>query len=479
MWPRQVTDCADTLASPSPSRRWRSLVPLQTPMRWLCVKPAGPSPIEKDMGGARSFERMPAPRTLGHWGALLAAVAVVVGLGAGIGQGVAEGAPMAPPAVRVLRLDRHLLPAMGGVVNLSVRTERASWCRLELLSVAHLVVRFRREASICNGGYAIAIGPNRHEVAIDLVFCYLAEADTAIATRRLVIKVTAAPVPSTPSASAPTKAPSPATPAPGIPAPPASVFAGVPAPAATPVLLDVAPAAETSSGLQESDNWSGYVLPDSGGINYVSGQWVVPNLDCQATPNGAESTWVGLGGTDNSAGASTGALLQTGTDDQCVGGLQHDSAWWELYPSSPSSARYFLNLAVLPGNTMRAQVYQAATGQWVTELENLSSGVSGVMVSGEFWGVIDPSGGLEEQANASGLSYSGATSAEWIVEDYELDQAQVSFADYGTVDFANLSTSLSSWTLDAGEGQAIVQNGATISTPGPPTQSGFSVTFTG
>ncbi|MDA8295575.1 MAG: G1 family endopeptidase [Actinomycetota bacterium] len=426
------------------------------------------------MSGARPSKRTPARRTIARWGVFLTAVAVVGAFGAGIGQGVAQAAPVAPPVVRVLRLDRHLLPATGGVVSLSVRTDRASSCHLELLSIPHLAVRFRRQASICNGGYAITIGPNRHEVAIDLVFRYLAEGEGAAAARRLVIKVAAAPAPPAPSATAPTRAP-----ATSSPAPPASTFAGVPAPAASPVLLDVAPASQPASGFQESDNWSGYLLPAPGGISYVGGQWVVPRLDCQATPNGAESTWVGLGGAGNSAGASTGSLLQTGTDDQCVGGLQQESAWWELYPSAPNAAQYFVGLTVQPGNTMRAQVYQAASGQWVTELENLSSGVSGVMVSGGSWGVLDPSGNFDEQGNASGLSYSGATSAEWIVEDYQLNQVQVPFADYGTVSFSNLATSLETWTLDAGEGQAIVQNGATISTPGLPARSGFSVTFTG
>lgn len=435
------------------------------------------------MSAARPSKRTPARRNLARWGAFLAALAALGTLGATLGQGVAQAAPIAPPAVRVLRLDRHLLPAAGGVVSLSVRTVGANSCHLELLSIPHLAVRFRREASICNGGYAITIGPNRHEVAIDLVFRYLAEGEGPAAARRLVIKVAAAPAPPTPpapSATAPTRAPVAASPAPpASPAAPASAFAGVPAPAATPVLLDVAPASQPSSGFQESDNWSGYLLPAPGGISYVSGQWVVPRLDCQATPNGAESTWVGLGGAGNSAGASTGSLLQTGTDDQCVGGLQQESAWWELYPSAPNAAQYFVGLTVQPGNTMRAQVYQAASGQWVTELENLSSGVSGVMVSGSSWGVLDPSGNFDEQGNASGLGYGGATSAEWIVEDYQLNQVQVPFADYGTVSFSNLATSLETWTLDAGEGQAIVQNGATISTPGLPARSGFSVTFTG
>jgi hypothetical protein len=232
-----------------------------------------------------------------------------------------------------------------------------------------------------------------------------------------------------------------------------------------------------------SPNWSGYVLPsDSAIFTDASAEWTVPTLDCTDTPNGLASTWVGIGGYGWPTGGSSGTLLQTGTTDQCVNGVQEDFGWWEEYPSVPNYSREFNNYAVSPGDLMEAYVYQTTNGSWETLLNDLTTGLSGIMVTGEGWGVA-PTGAsyFTYQGTTTGLSYSGGYSAEWIVEDATPASGSglSPFANYGSVTFSNLRTDFASWSLSASDGVEIVQSGATLSVPGPVSNDGFTVSYTG
>jgi len=227
----------------------------------------------------------------------------------------------------------------------------------------------------------------------------------------------------------------------------------------------------------ESPNWSGYVLPSSGIVTAVSGTFTVPTLDCSQTPTAGVATWVGIGG----AGGSTGDLLQTGVESDCVDGVQADDpAWWELVPPYP--AVDFTSMSVSPGDQVEASVYESGT-YWVTRLDDLTTGISGVMISGDLYGTIqdsNPGVWLAVEGSAAAIAYSGGTTAEWIVEDYELSSGSlVPFADYGTVTFSNLGTSVPSWSLASADPVEIVQNGSVLSVPSAPSGDGFSVSYTG
>jgi hypothetical protein len=55
-----------------------------------------------------------------------------------------------------------------------------------------------------------------------------------------------------------------------------------------------------------------------------------------------------------------------------------------------------------------------------------------------------------------------------------------SFANYGSVRFSDVETSLpAGWTLPNTDGTEIVQNGTTLSIPGIVSDDGFTVTYTG
>jgi hypothetical protein len=236
------------------------------------------------------------------------------------------------------------------------------------------------------------------------------------------------------------------------------------------------------SSFTQTPNWSGYVIPSNSALfTDASGEWTVPTLDCSQTPDSGASTWVGIGGEGYPNGGNPGALLQTGVTDNCVNGEQQDFAWFEIYPSTPNHSFSFNDFPVSPGDLIAASVFQSTTGKWTTRVDNLTTGISGWMVTGESWGVgTDASDTFSEQGNAAGLSYSGGYTAEWIEEDYVGSNGlPIPFADYGTVTFSDLETSLSPWYLTTSEGLEMVLNGVVVSTPSLPSGDEFSVSYTG
>jgi uncharacterized repeat protein (TIGR02543 family) len=233
-----------------------------------------------------------------------------------------------------------------------------------------------------------------------------------------------------------------------------------------------------------SANWSGYVLPGNSLFTDVSAEWIVPTLNCSETPNGQSATWVGTGGVTWSDGGSSGSLLQTGTVDNCVNGEQQDTGVFELFPSAPNYDEAFSNFPVSAGNVIKAEVFENSSGKWASFLENLSTGLQGVFGVGIGWDVEEIAtdnvvGGL--QGLATGTSYSGAYSAEWIVED-PTDVATYSnfpFADFQSVTFSDMEVSLpTGWTLPTSDGEEIVQNGEVLATPSAINNNGgFTVSY--
>jgi Peptidase A4 family len=229
-----------------------------------------------------------------------------------------------------------------------------------------------------------------------------------------------------------------------------------------------------------SSNWSGYVVPSLTPITSVSGDFTVPTLHCTKTRNAGETAWVGIGG----AGGASGDLLQTGVVSECIGGVQVENpGWWEEYPERP--ATLFVNMTVSPGDQIEASVSQGLDSSWTTRLDDLTTGVSGVMHTGDQWGTVadsDPTTWVHQEGDASLITYAGGRTAEWIVEDYATSAGLVPFADFGTVTFSNLATSLPSWALTAKEQVGLGdKNGFLLAEPSAPdsTGKGFSVAYRG
>jgi Peptidase A4 family len=225
--------------------------------------------------------------------------------------------------------------------------------------------------------------------------------------------------------------------------------------------------------------WTGYMIQSEQDVNAVSGVWTVPTLNCQQTPNGLVGAWAGIGG------AVPGqALLQTGVGDSCQNGAQHHQAWWEL--ANAHNPVDFSGLFVLPGERMQASVYLNQSGQWVTRIDDLTSGWSGWMTAGGTYGVgRDGSGSYTPAGTASYISYAGGTTAEWIVEAPGLPNTGSDFnppmPGFGTVQFSDLQAGPQSWSLNANEAVSMSYNDQVLVSPGSPDfdGDGFSVSYTG
>jgi Peptidase A4 family len=260
----------------------------------------------------------------------------------------------------------------------------------------------------------------------------------------------------------------------------------------SPATVSTTPAPAGSSPLTSpawtSSNWSGYVLPSSSLLAEVGGQWTVPTLNCSATPSSGASVWVGIGGETWPTGGTSGTLLQTGVTVDCDDGVQENRGWFEELPSSPDTSEIFTGFPISAGDAIRASVYRDTSGGWETRVDDLTAGTSGVMVTGEGWGVASDAGSgslsFPQQGSTATLSYSGGYTAEWIVEDYARGTSvssatNVPLADFGTVAFTNLTTSLASWALSPSESLGIFQDGGMVSQPSAPARNGFSVTYSG
>ena len=122
-----------------------------------------------------------------------------------------------------------------------------------------------------------------------------------------------------------------------------------------------------------STNWSGYGAEkilgssiDNNSISDVKTTWVVPNVTCNSgQANGYSSSWVGIDGYDDNS------VEQTGTEQDCINGSANFYAWFEMYPK-PS---YLVtNYAVVPGDTVTAEVKYVGNGTYVLSLDSSRSG---------------------------------------------------------------------------------------------------------
>jgi len=181
-----------------------------------------------------------------------------------------------------------------------------------------------------------------------------------------------------------------------------------------------------------SSNWAGAVLIGTG-YNSVTAQFTVPT---PKLPTGASSNeqycasaWVGIDGDTCST-----AILQTGIDFCIQGSSVSYDAWYEWYPDY---AYDFSGISISAGNVIKITVDATSKTAGTATVENVSTGKS---VTHTFTGGVD--GDLCEY------------NAEWIVEDFESNNALVPFANFGTVKFSNAQATTG--------GKTVGPSGATI-----------------
>ena len=204
---------------------------------------------------------------------------------------------------------------------------------------------------------------------------------------------------------------------------------------------------------------------------FVSGQWTVPD----ALPAGSQvssscATWVGIGGFFPGGGlGDLMSLIQAGTDQDVFdfAGVQlHGAyAWWEWLPEGDQQgAKTISNLKVSSGDVVVCSICIEPPDAASFFLSNLTTGVSTAFV----------------KANPTTMPVIN-NSAEWIVEDPELNGQLAPFARYGEVYFDNSIGGTIQHELTPGSGDLITMidhSGNAISTPQPPdTDTLFKVVY--
>ncbi len=330
--------------------------------------------------------------------------------------------PLGAPPPRILSPVNGLartLPASGGIVALQVEALHATTCSLDVVTDGGLTVTPSYRSG-CTGSDDLVVGANHRQEPATLVVAISAHRGALLAVRHVVVRVAAAAS----SAS------------------------------------DVA-----SFGGTLSDNWSGYLVPSSTTVTDAAGDFAVPSVDCASAPKGAGvSFWVGTGG---SGGGE--ALLQTGITESCAGANPRVRAWWEEVPSHPDNAHFFASFPIRIGDHLHAEVFRGASGRWETLLQDLTTGRRAVMVTGEGWGVATSNTApVLLQHHRAPAHFSGATSAEWITEDYvdASDSSLVPLLDFGAVMFSHVRAG-PAIRLALGDAVAIEQSGSLCARPSP------------
>ena len=163
-----------------------------------------------------------------------------------------------------------------------------------------------------------------------------------------------------------------------------------------------AAAAGTSSLL--SYNWSGFADVEGGSntVSSVSGEWVIPYVECPSGPYKYQDTfisqWVGIDG------FSSGTVEQLGTATECFEGVAYYYVWYEMFPNGTveEGTVACINNNVdcpQPGDRIAASVSVAAGGNYTLSLTDFTRPQESFSVTAS----CDPSICVD-------------SSAEWIVE---------------------------------------------------------------
>jgi hypothetical protein len=171
-----------------------------------------------------------------------------------------------------------------------------------------------------------------------------------------------------------------------------------------------------------SSDWGGYTVTSdrinpSPVFRSVSASWTVPAVTISSVDT-FSAVWIGIGG------QLDGTLIQTGTEQDSIGGQASYSAWYELLPSDSTTIH---TLSVSAGDEMSASIalVDPSSHRWSVQITDLTT---------------------EQSFNQTFFYVSSRLSAEWIVERPTVNKGLAALANFGIVDFRNTEASTDSKT---------------------------------
>jgi hypothetical protein len=165
-----------------------------------------------------------------------------------------------------------------------------------------------------------------------------------------------------------------------------------------------APAASGGVTSFPTYNWSGFADVEGGSntVSSVSGEWVIPNVQCPGGPyqyqDAFDAQWVGIDG------VTDGTVEQLGTATQCFEGVEYYYVWYEMFPAGTveEGTQACINYNVdcpEPGDRITASVSVTPAGNYTLSLIDFTHPAESFWVTAS----CPPSTCLD-------------SSAEWIVE---------------------------------------------------------------
>lgn len=131
--------------------------------------------------------------------------------------------------------------------------------------------------------------------------------------------------------------------------------------------VSMGPAPTQSGGIQvfQSSNWAGYAVVGQE-FTEARGSWIVPAVNCAASPYGSVSFWVGIDGWSNATVEQTG--IEAGCDNQ-------QPVYYAWYEFAPKPGVTITSVPIRPGDNISASVTYGASG-FTVSLMNVTTGKS-------------------------------------------------------------------------------------------------------
>ena len=210
------------------------------------------------------------------------------------------------------------------------------------------------------------------------------------------------------------------------------------------------PASNIGRGLNQSNNWAGYVAT-GGTFTSVSGSWIVPQVNTTGTSS--DATWVGIGGAANNQLIQTGTMAIVNNNGQVS-----YQAWYEMLPASSRKIPHQIN----SGDSITASIAQQSANQWTISLRDITTG----------------------QNYQTNVTYaSSLSSAEWIEEMPVQGRYFIPLDNFGSVQFSALSTVKDGTALTPAQANAqsivmVNHSGQALAQPSALGSDGASFTIT-
>jgi len=176
---------------------------------------------------------------------------------------------------------------------------------------------------------------------------------------------------------------------------------------------------DSANRRSNSSDWSGYVVATNLNnpqplVTRIEASWIVPKVNLSMR-NSFSAAWIGVGGQFKDP-----TLIQTGTEQDSINGVETYSAWYELLPHVEVTID---SLSVSPGDRITASISLSdpSANTWLIEIHDFTG---------------------EQSFQNSVVYFSSMFSAEWIAERPSVNNVLRNLADFSELTFTGCAATV-------------------------------------